>query len=136
MITEIKGKITEIKPRDPLTEKIIGCAYKVHSELGPGFSEKIYHNALKIALKEEGLRYQTERQFKVKYLDREVGILRLDLIVSDKIVVEVKAISGILPKVFEAQVLAYLKITGCKVGLIINFGNRSCEVRRIMHKSL
>ncbi len=136
MITEINKQIAEIKPRDPITEKIIGCAYKVHSELGPGFNEKIYHNALKIALNGEGLRYHTEKQFKVEYQDEQVGILRLDLIVGGKIVVEVKAMSGIVPKVFEAQVLAYLKVTGCKVGLLINFGNKSCEVRRLMRKSL
>jgi len=60
-------QITEIKERDQLTEKIIRCAYKVHSELGPGFNEKIYHNALKVALKDIGLNYLTEKQYKVAY---------------------------------------------------------------------
>ena len=59
----MKKKITVIKDEDPLTEKIIGCAYKVHSELGSGFNEGIYHNALKIALEEDGLRLQTEKSF-------------------------------------------------------------------------
>lgn len=132
MISEIKKQITEIRDRDPLTEKMIACAYKVHSELGPGFNEKIYHNALKFALKEEGLRYETEKEYKVTYHNKQVGILKVDLVVEDKVIVEVKAITGIMPKVFEAQVLSYLKIATYNVGLLINFGNKSCEIRRLM----
>ncbi len=132
MISEIKKQITEIRDRDPLTEKMIACAYKVHSELGPGFNEKIYHNALKFALKEEGLNYETEKEYKVTYHNKQVGILKVDLVVEDKVIVEVKAITGIMPKVFEAQVLSYLKIATYNVGLLINFGNKSCEIRRLM----
>jgi GxxExxY protein len=69
----IKRKITEIKERDPLTEQIIACAYKVHNELGPGFGENIYHNALKIALKQQGLRYKTQESFTVSYQSKDVG---------------------------------------------------------------
>jgi len=72
--------MTVTKDRDPLTERIIACAYKVHSELGPGFNEGIYHNALKIALEEDGLRFQTEKSFYVSFQDKHVGRLRLDLI--------------------------------------------------------
>jgi len=121
-----------IKFKDPLTEKIIGCAYKVHRELGPGFSEGIYHNALKIALEENELKYQTEKGFNISFQGRYVGRLRLDLIVEDKIVIEVKALTGNLPTVYELQVLSYLKASGYKVGLLINFGNKSCQVRRLM----
>jgi GxxExxY protein len=130
MIPEIKKQISEI--RDPLTEQIIACAYKVHSELGPGFNEKIYHNAFKIALKEANLKYETEKEYKVTYQDKKVGSLRADLIVEDKVIVEVKAITGNIPGIFEAQALSYLKITGCRVGLLINFGNKSCQIRRLM----
>jgi len=132
MISEIKKQIPAIKTRDPLTEKIIACAYKVHSKLGPGFSEKIYHNALKVALREINLSYETEKQYKVTYQDRQVGILKIDLIVEDKVIVEVKALTGDIPKVFEAQVLSYLKVTSYNIGLLINFGNKSCQVRRLM----
>jgi len=121
-----------MEKRDPLTEKIIGCAYKVHSELGPGFSEKVYHNALKIALDKAGLNYSTEKQYKIKYANQKVGSPRLDLIVEESIIVEVKALTGYMPKIFEAQVLSYLKITGCNPGLLINFGNTSCQIRRLM----
>ena len=124
--------IPEIKKRDPLTERIIACAYKVHSELGPGFNEKIYHNSLKVAFEEEGLKFQIEKAFKVIYQGKQVGILKMDLIIEDKIIIEVKAITGNIPKVFEAQVLSYLKVISYNVGLLINFGNESCQVRRLM----
>jgi GxxExxY protein len=136
MITAIEEKnMAEIKERDPLTARIIACAYRVHSQLGPGLNEKIYHNALKIALESEGLSFKTETEFKVSYQDKQVGALRIDLVVDNKIIVEVKAVLGMMPKVFESQVLSYLKITGCGVGLLINFGNKSCQVRRLMYKS-
>ena len=128
----IKREITEIKQRDPLTERIISCSYKVHSELGSGFKENVYHSALEIALKQEGLRYQTEKSFTVSYQDKEVGRFRLDLIVEDRIIVELKALTGNTPTVFELQVLSYLKASGYKIGLLINFGNKSCQVRRLM----
>ncbi len=123
----IKGK-----DQDPLTEKIIGCAYKVHSELGPGFNEGIYHNALKVAFEEKKLKYQTEKSFNVSFQGRHVGRLRLDLIVEDEVVIEIKALTGNIPALFELQILSYLKASGHRVGLIMNFGNKSCQVRRLM----
>ena len=128
----MKKQITVIKNKDPLTERIIACAYKVHSELGPGFNEGIYHNALKIALEEDGLRFQTEKSFYVSFHGKKVGRLRLDLVIEDKVVIEVKALTGNIPTLFELQVLSYLKASGYKVGLLINFGNKSCQVRRLM----
>ncbi|MFH1093304.1 MAG: GxxExxY protein [Candidatus Omnitrophota bacterium] len=121
-----------IKERDPLTDKIIACAYKVHSKLGPGFNERIYHNAFKITLKENGLSYQTEKSFDILFQKENIGKLRMDLVVEDKIVTEIKALSGKVPAVFELQVISYLKVSGYKVGLLINFGNKSCQVRRLM----
>ncbi len=128
----IKKQITEIKNRDPLTERIIACAYKVHSELGPGFNEGIYHNALKIALEDQRLKYQTEKNFNVLFHGQDIGRLRLDLIIEDKVIVEIKALTGSIPTVFELQVLSYLKASGHKIGLLINFGNKSCQIRRLM----
>ena len=121
-----------IKDRDPFTEKVIACAYKVHSELGPGFNEGIYHNALKLALEEDGLRFQTEKSLRVSFRGKHIGRLRLDLVIEDKVVIEVKALMGNLPAVFESQILSYLKASGYRVGLLINFGNKSCQVRRLM----
>lgn len=127
--------IPEIKERDPLTERIIGCAYKVNSELGPGFNEKIYHKALIIALEAEGLGYETEKEYKVFYQGKRIGALRIDLIVENKVIVEVKALIGNIPLIFEAQVIAYLRATCLNIGLLINFSNKSCKVRRLMLKS-
>ena len=128
----IKKQITEIKNRNPLTERIIACAYKVHSQLGPGFNESIYHDALKIALEDQRLKYQTEKGFNVLFHGKDVGRLKLDLIIEDKVIVEVKALTGNIPTVFELQVLSYLKASGYKIGLLINFGNKSCQIRRLM----
>ena len=115
-----------------MTEKIIASCFKVHSELGPGFNEKIYHNALKIALKEQGLDYQTEKEFIVYFQDKKTGSLKLDLIVGDKVVVEIKSLTGNMPDVFKYQILSYLRVSGLTVGLLINFGNKSCQIKRFM----
>jgi len=121
-----------IKDSDPLTEKIIGSCFRVHSELGPGFSERIYQNALIIALEDSGLKCDTEKEFKVLFQNKKVGLLRLDLRVEDQVIVEVKALTGFLPEVFKYQLLSYLKVSGLHVGLLVNFGNKSCQVKRYM----
>ena len=94
--------------------------------------ERIYVNALKIELTNLGLQYVTEKEFVVKYQNHNVGKFRVDLLVEDKVIVEIKAVEGKMPKIFETQVISYLKASGLNVGLLINFGNRSCEVRRLM----
>lgn len=121
-----------MQDRDPLTEKIIACCFKVHSELGPGFNEKIYHNALKPSLEEADLKYHTEKEFTVFFQDKRVGSLKLDLIVEDKVIVEVKALTGNIPDVFRYQLLSYLKVSNLHVGLLVNFGNKSCQIKRFM----
>lgn len=117
---------------DALTEKIIACCFKVHRELGPGFSEKIYQNALKICLRDANLKYSSEKSYNVIFNNQKIGNLKLDLLVESKVIVEIKAITGILPKVFESQVIAYLKVTKLNVGLLVNFGNSQCSIRRLM----
>ncbi len=119
---------------DKLTENIIGACYEVHSELGPGFTERIYHNALKINLEKHSLKYVSEKGFPIKFQKTLVGNFRVDLIVEDRVVIEVKALTGIIPKVFEAQLLSYLKAANLKVGLLVNFGNRKCLVRRLINE--
>ncbi|MFC1708606.1 GxxExxY protein [Candidatus Omnitrophota bacterium] len=121
-----------MKDRDPLTEKIIACCFKVHSELGPGFNERIYHKALKLALEEAGLKYQTEKEFTVFFQDKRVGSLRLDLIVEEEVIIEIKALTGNIPDVFKHQLLSYLKVSNLHVGLLVNFGNKSCQIKRFM----
>ena len=121
-----------MKEKDPLTERIIACCFKVHNELGHGFNEKIYHRALEIVLKEDNLRYETEKEFAVFYQDKKVGSLRLDLIVEGKVIVEAKALSGNIPDIFKYQLLSYLKVSNLKVGLLVNFGNKSCQIKRFV----
>ena len=121
-----------MQEKDILTEKIIGCCYKVHNELGPGFNEKIYNNALKLSFKEETLEYQTEQYFDVSFQGNSVGSFKADLVVENMVIVELKALAGNFPKIFESQILSYLKASGLKVGLLINFGNNRCQVKRFV----
>ena len=114
-------------PNDQLTERIIGCCFAVHRELGPGFPEKIYQSALAEALDTAHLSCVAEKPFRVSFQGTPVGSFKVDLIVEGRVVVEVKAVTGHLPKVFEAQVVAYLKATGSPVGLLVNVGNLSCR---------
>ncbi len=116
---------------DALTQKIIGCCFKVHSSLGPGFVEKIYAKALQYQLKSENLRFETEREFNVFFNDQLVGKFRCDLFIEDQVIVELKSVTGFIPKLFQNQLLSYLKASKIKTGLLINFGNSSCEVKRL-----
>ena len=109
--------------QDPLTEKIIGCAIAVHRELGPGLLESIYEAALCIEFEEASLKYHRQMVYPVTYKGRAIGEHRLDLVVEDTVVVEVKAVER-FDSVFEAQILSYMGMTGKHVGLPINFNTR------------
>lgn len=116
---------------DPLTERVIGCCFSVHRELGPGFPERVYHKALEKALGGARIIYASQKLFRVSFRGTPVGSFQVDLLVEGRVVVEVKAVTGMMPKVFEAQVLAYLKAAKLPVALLVNFGNASCQVRRL-----
>ncbi|HJQ70680.1 MAG TPA: GxxExxY protein [Blastocatellia bacterium] len=105
------------------TERIIGCAIEVHRQLGPGLLEGTYESALCIELESAQLKYKRQVIFPVIYKGKEIGEYRLDLLVEDAVVVEIKSVSRADP-VFDAQVLTYLRVTGKKVGLLINFNAR------------
>ena len=106
--------------RKELTGKIIACGIEVHKQLGPGFLESIYHAALLLELKRQGLQAESQKEVRMYYLGHEIGVHRLDVIVNDEIVVELKTVSE-FNDVHLAQVLSYLKATGLKVGLLLNF---------------
>ena len=106
-----------------LTEKIIGCAIEVHRQLGPGLLEATYESALCVELESANLKYLRQPVFPVVYKGTTIGEYRLDLLVEDAVVVEIKSVERLDP-VFEAQVLTYLRITGKKVGLLMNFNSR------------
>lgn len=117
--------------RDHLTEIIIGCSYKVHNSLGPGFLEKVYSRALQQLLNKEKIIFEAEKEFKVFFERSCVGNFRCDLFIDQKVIVELKSVTGIMPKLFTNQLISYLKASNIKTGLLINFGNTSCEVKRI-----
>jgi GxxExxY protein len=119
--------------RDPLTEKIIANCFYVHRELGPGFPEKIYGKALAMLFIENGLKCEVEKEFTVTFKEKVIGKFRCDFLINDKVIAELKAVNGRLPIIFEYQLLSYLKASGINVGLLINFGNKSCEIRRLMY---
>ena len=119
-------------PDDLLTKKIIGACFEVHQKLGPGFVEKIYLNALKQTLIKADVKFNAEKEFDVALDGTVVGKFRADLVVEDNVIVELKSVEGRLPKIFESQVLSYLKASGLKIGLLINFGNIKCSIRRLV----
>jgi GxxExxY protein len=121
-----------MKQENKLTERIIGCCFKVHNDLGPGFNEKVYHNALKLLFDKEGLRYESEKEFEVFFMNKRVGSFRADLVVQNEVIVEIKSISNNIPVLFQHQLISYLKASDIHVGLLINFGNKSCQVKRVM----
>ncbi len=109
--------------QDPLTERIIGCAIAVHRELGPGLLESNYEAAMAVELEHQGLRCARQVVFPVMYRGQQIGEHRLDLIVEDAVVVELKSVER-MDRIFEAQILTYLRISGKRVGLLINFNSR------------
>jgi len=106
-----------------LTEKITGCAIEVHRVLGPGLLESVYEEALCIELSDAGLKFQRQVNIPAVYKGRQVGLYRIDLVVEESVVVELKSVDRHDP-VFEAQILTYLRVTGKKVGLLINFNSK------------
>lgn len=107
--------------RDPITEKVIDAAIEVHRHLGPGLLESAYEKCLCWELREAGMTVREQVPVSVRYKEIELGIgYRLDLVVEDRLIVELKTVEKILP-VHEAQVLTYLKLSGLRTGLVLNF---------------
>jgi GxxExxY protein len=113
-----------------LTQRIIAAVVQVHRTLGPGFVEGIYHKALLVELRVAGLQVETEREIVVRYRGEEVGRHRMDLIVEDEVVVELKAVPQLVPAHY-AQVRSYLRAGNLETGLLINFGGERADFRRI-----
>lgn len=112
--------------------KIVGAAMQVHRELGCGFLEPVYQEALEILLKKEGITYEREKRLPIYFMGELLNKEYFaDFVCFGKIIVELKAVSQLTP-VHEAQVLNYLKASGCKLGLLLNFGQASLVHRRIV----
>ena len=114
-----------------VTYQINGAVFEVNRILGPGFLEKVYENALIIELRERGLKAESQTPVVVRYKDRVVGEYYADVVVEDEVILELKAVDQ-LQKVHEAQLLNYLKATGFKIGLLINFKYPKAEIKRFI----
>jgi GxxExxY protein len=106
-----------------ITEKIIGCAIEVHRNLGPGLLEAIYEQALCIEFQESGMEHERQLSIPILYKTQRLGEYRLDLLVADTVIVEIKSVER-FDSVFEAQLLTYLRVAEKRLGLLINFNSR------------
>jgi len=129
--TKVRNHEKNKHPFEELSRKIIGAAIEVHRALGPGFLESIYEEALKLELSRRRLYHESQKEIKIEYLDVAVGLHRLDLIVENKIVIELKAVKEFADIHF-AQLRSYLKATGLKVGLLLNFAKPTLDIKRIV----
>ena len=116
-----------------LTGKVIGCAMAVHTALGNGFQEVIYQRALEIEMAEQGLPFSREHEMPIYYKKRQIGSRRVDFLVRDAVSVELKAIAQ-LEDIHLAQAMNYLEAYDLEVGLLINFGGRSMEFKRLANR--
>ena len=119
----------DTKLDDPLTEQIIGLAMKVHRVLGPGFLESVYRKALLIELRKAGLRAEEEKRINVRYEGVSVGEFAADILVEDKVILELKAVETLV-KAHEVQTVNYLTATVLDIGLLINFGSERLQFKR------
>jgi GxxExxY protein len=121
-------------PKKEITKKVIKAAFVVHNTLGSGFVEKVYENALAKELRATGLNVEQQKQMKVVYGGEPVGEFIADMLVENSVVVELKAVHT-LEKSFEDKLLHYLKVSNLPVGLLLNFGTSSVQVRRKIYSA-
>ena len=120
---------------EDLTRRIIGCAMEVHKRLGNGFQEVIYQRALAIEMDIEGLSFEREMEMPVHYRDHAIGTRRVDFFVENRIMVELKAVIK-LEDVHLAQAMNYSEAYQMEIGLLLNFGARSLEFKRVHNNKL
>lgn len=121
--------MTEILHKE-LSESILKVFYEVYNELGYGFLEKVYQNAMYLELKSQGFKVEAQKQIKVHYKDELVGDFFADLLIDDLIILELKACDGLV-KAHYVQTLNYLKATNIEIGLLLNFGEKP-EIKRLI----
>ena len=113
-----------------LSYQIMQAVFEVHNKLGPGFLESVYEEALVHELTLRQIPFERQKEIKIRYKAKLVGVHRLDLVVEDKIILELKAVTE-LTDAFKQQTLSYLKATGLKLGILINFGSKRVEYIRM-----
>lgn len=118
---------------EELTGKILEACFEVSNELGAGFLESVYERALVIALEQKGLSVKTQASIAVNFRGLSVGQFYADILIEEKVIIELKAVSALLPE-HKAQLINYLKSSNIEVGLLVNFGNSKLEYRRFNRK--
>lgn len=121
-------------PSDVLTARAINAIINVHQALGPGFLENIYHRALRIELRHQGLRADVEREVTIRYRGEVVGRHRLDIVVENQLIIELKTVQA-LGRAHYAQVRSYLAATGLGLALLVNFSEHRADFRRVEGRS-
>jgi len=114
-----------------LTDQILNAAVEVHKVLGPGYLESIYQKAMTSELKQRGLSIEEQKEITVTFKGAEVGKHRLDIVVESKVVLELKAVTA-FDDIHTAQIISYLKATGFRVGLLLNFAKETLKIKRIV----
>ena len=120
---------------EEITKRIIGCAMRVHSALGNGFQEVIYQRALEIEMRYDGLEFQREMEMPIFYREEQIGTRRVDFFVEELVMVELKALIK-LEDVHLAQAMNYVEAYKMEIGLLINFGARSLEFKRVHNNKI
>lgn len=120
------------KELNDLSNSIIGLAIGIHKKLGPGFQEKIYQEALLKEFKKGGMEYEKQKVIRVDYEGQSLGNQRIDLLVDEEIILEIKACTKIIP-IYRDQLISYLKTSDKRLGLILNFGRSKLEIKRVVH---
>lgn len=115
---------------EELTKQILECCFEVINELGAGFLESVYEKSLIIALQSKGLKVQSQVPLAVTFRGEPVGNFQADLLVEEKVIVEIKAVKALAPE-HQAQVINYLKASGIEVGLLVSFGRRHLDYKRL-----
>ena len=116
---------------EELSGRVIEAALAVHRELGPGFLESVYENALCVALRQRGIVFEAQKEITIFFAGEEVGNHRLDLLVEDELIIELKAVKA-LEDIHFAQLRSYLKATRCSVGLLLNFNSPKLIIKRVV----
>ena len=116
---------------EELSSRILGAAVEVHKALGPGFLESIYQRAIEVALGHRGIGFERQKEVHVYFEDVEVGIQRLDLVIEGQIILELKAVKA-LEDIHFAQLKSYLKATGLRTGLLLNFNAPTLVIKRVV----
>ena len=117
-------------PHSELTGLILGCCFEVMKELGPGFQERVYKNALLIAMRQIGLSVEVERAYEVVFRGKIIGRYYADLVVDQTVIVELKCCESLIRE-HQAQLFNYLKVAGLPIGLLVNFRNKKLEWKRL-----